>query len=235
MPEKRVCCRKSFAAGRAARGTPLAVDVRVSPSPFHSLSTTVVSASSTGAASARRLAEEGSVDLSRLQGRQAGSRKRVDSLIGKVTLSCRQSRRSAVVPAQTRLHVCVESGALACGFVRQSVQLAHLLEQRLELLLVKRHNSIRTRGGARGKRPRMSRLQITRREPSLTAEGSLAGSVLLRPFPLPLGMRLGRRPGTPSTWPTQREKAERRCALCMRTEDRSPHRGSQPFRPSADG
>ena len=84
-------------------------------------------------------------------------------------------------------------------------------------------------------RPRMSRLHITRREPSLTAEGSLAGSVLLRPFPLPLGMRLGRRPGTTSTWPTQREKAERRCALCMRTEDRSPHRGSQPFRPSADG
>ena len=76
------------------------------------------------------------------------------------------------------------------------------------------------------------------KEPSLTAEGSLAGSVPCVPFPLPLGMRSGRRPGTPSTGQRRALAAREGGAplrSCVRTGDRSPHRGSQSFRPSADG
>ena len=96
--------------------------------------------------SAARRAEEGPVKLPRLRGREARLRKRLDSLICEVTLTCREWWRVPVVPVQTGLHVCIEPRSLACDFVGHPVQFAHLVEQRLKLLFVHGHHSLRLPG-----------------------------------------------------------------------------------------
>jgi hypothetical protein len=79
------------------------------------------------------------MQLTRLGGRQAGLRKHVDHLICEVSLLSWKRRRVTVVPAQPRTNVCVEPHLLARDLVCKPVELLHLLEQGLELIVVDWH------------------------------------------------------------------------------------------------
>ena len=83
--------------------------------------------------------EEGSIELSRLRGRQSWLREQVDDLIGQVPLPGRKGRRVSIVPAQPRTDMGVEPHFLARDLVGEPVQVSHLLEQGLELHVVDRH------------------------------------------------------------------------------------------------
>ena len=83
--------------------------------------------------------EEHSIELSRLRRGQSWLREHVDDLVGQVSLPERERRRVAVVPAQPRTNVRVESHLLARDLVGEPVQVSHLLQQGLELLVVDRH------------------------------------------------------------------------------------------------
>jgi hypothetical protein len=92
--------------------------------------------------------EENAMQLTRLRGRQARLRQRLDHLVCKVSLLSWKRRRVAVVPAQPRPNVCVEPHLLARDFVGKAVELLHLLEQGLELIVVDRH--VRFEANVRG-------------------------------------------------------------------------------------
>jgi hypothetical protein len=82
-------------------------------------------------------AEESSVELSSLGRREARFLEHLQDVIGELLLLGRKRRR--VSPAQTSMNVRVEPGARVRRLVSEAVQLAHLLEQRLELGVVDRH------------------------------------------------------------------------------------------------
>jgi hypothetical protein len=82
--------------------------------------------------------EEGALKLAELLGREAGLLEDLDGLVGQSHLLGRQGRRIPA-PAEPGADVLVEPCARVWELVRQSVKLAHLLEQRLELLFVDRH------------------------------------------------------------------------------------------------
>jgi hypothetical protein len=81
--------------------------------------------------------EEGPIELSRLRGRQARVREHIDHFVGEVPLVARKRRRT--VPAQSSsdvlMHGCLRASDLVCA----PMQLLYLLEQRLEHLVVDRH------------------------------------------------------------------------------------------------
>ena len=86
--------------------------------------------------SATRLpAEEHTVQLPRLRRSEPWGRERFDCLVGHISLRTRERRRIAI-PAQAGADVGVDASALAGQLVRHAVQLAHLVKQRFELLLV---------------------------------------------------------------------------------------------------
>lgn len=83
--------------------------------------------------------EEDAVELTRLGARQPRFRKQFDHLICKIPLLSWKRRRVAVVPAEAGTNVCVEPHRLARDFVGNPVELLHLLEQGLELIVVDGH------------------------------------------------------------------------------------------------
>lgn len=83
--------------------------------------------------------EEDAVELTRLGARQPRFRKQFDHLICKISLLSWKRRRVAVVPAEPGTNVCVEPHLLARDFVGNPVELLHLLEQGLELIVVDGH------------------------------------------------------------------------------------------------
>lgn len=83
--------------------------------------------------------EEHAVELTRLGARQARLRKQFDHLVCKISLLSWKRRRVAVVPAQPSTNVCVEPHLLARDLVGNPVELLHLLEQGLELIVVNGH------------------------------------------------------------------------------------------------
>ena len=84
-------------------------------------------------------AEKRLPELPGLGGREPRQCEHLHNLIRKLRLFGRKRRR--LVPAQTSANVLVYPGRGACELVSEFMQLAHLLEQRLELRLVDRHNS----------------------------------------------------------------------------------------------
>ena len=83
--------------------------------------------------------EEDAVELTRLGARQPRLGKQFDHLICKISLLSWKRRRVAVVPAEPGTNVCVEPHLLARDFVGNPVELLHLLEQGLELIVVDGH------------------------------------------------------------------------------------------------
>lgn len=83
--------------------------------------------------------EEDAVELTRLGARQPRLRKQFDHLICEISLLSWKGRRVAVVPAEPGTNVCVEPHLLARDFVGNPVELLHLLEQGLELIVVDGH------------------------------------------------------------------------------------------------
>jgi hypothetical protein len=83
--------------------------------------------------------EEDAVELTRLGARQPRLGKQFDHLICKFSLLSWKRRRVAVVPAEPGTNVCVEPHLLARDFVGNPVELLHLLEQGLELIVVDGH------------------------------------------------------------------------------------------------
>jgi len=124
----------------------------------------------TGAPGLGSASEERSIELTRLRGRETWLREYVDHFLGQVPLPRRKRRRVALVPAQPRTNVRVEPHLLAHELVGKSVQVSHLFEQGLELLVVDRHvgwhpsfldESLRYRGS-----------QQTSQRPSLRTQSS---------------------------------------------------------------
>ena len=89
------------------------------------------------------LAEESPLELPGLGGRQRRLLEQLHNLIRELPLLWRERRRRCV-PVQTSANVRVDARARVCELVSELVQLAHLLEQRLELRVVDRHD--RTEG-----------------------------------------------------------------------------------------
>lgn len=83
--------------------------------------------------------EEDAVELTRLGARQPRLRKQFDHLVCEISLLSWKGRRVAVVPAESGTNVCVEPHLLARDFVGNPVELLHLLEQGLELIVVDGH------------------------------------------------------------------------------------------------
>lgn len=79
------------------------------------------------------------MELTRLGARQPRLGKQFDHLICKISLLSWKRRRVAVVPAEPGTNVCVEPHLLARDFVGNPVELLHLLEQGLELIVVDGH------------------------------------------------------------------------------------------------
>lgn len=100
------------------------------------------------------LAEESSVQLSTLPGRKPWLLEHFHDLICELPLLSRKRGRIGV-PVQTSANVCVDPRARVWELVRESVQVAHLLEERLELGVVDRHRErARTRSIAEETDPR---------------------------------------------------------------------------------
>jgi hypothetical protein len=77
--------------------------------------------------------------LTRLRGRELGLREYLHDLVGDLPLLGRK-RRWVTVPAQARADVRMEPRALARELVRESVQLANLVEKRLERRILDGHD-----------------------------------------------------------------------------------------------
>ena len=86
--------------------------------------------------------EERPIEPSGLRRGQAWLREHVDHFIGQVPLPKGKRRRVALVPAQSRTDVRIEPDLLARDLVGSPVKLADLVQQRLELPLVDRHNGL---------------------------------------------------------------------------------------------
>jgi hypothetical protein len=85
------------------------------------------------------LAEEGALKLPGLRGRESWLREHLDSLIGDLPLLSGKRRRVSI-PAHTSADVRVNPRALTRDLTGQSMQLLDLLEQRLELAVIDRHD-----------------------------------------------------------------------------------------------
>ncbi len=83
-------------------------------------------------------AEEHSLELPRLRGRQSRLREYLHDLIRELPLFRRKYRRVAV-PAQTSANVLVEPRAFTRDLIRESMQVPDLLEQRLKFVVGNRH------------------------------------------------------------------------------------------------
>ena len=86
--------------------------------------------------------EERPIEPSGLRRGQAWLREHVDHFICQVPLPRGKRRRVAVVPPQPRTDVRIEPHLLARDLVGAPVKLADLVQQRLELPLVDRHNRL---------------------------------------------------------------------------------------------
>jgi hypothetical protein len=82
--------------------------------------------------------EESAMELSRLRGREPRLREYLHGFVRDLPLLWRE-RRHVAAPAQTGTDVCVDPRSLARDLVSEPVQLAYLLEQRLELRIVDSH------------------------------------------------------------------------------------------------
>jgi hypothetical protein len=82
-------------------------------------------------------AEERAVELPGLRGREPRLRERLHGLVRDLPL-LRRERRNVASPAQTSANVRVDPRSLSRDVVRESVQRSHLLEQRLEPLVIDR-------------------------------------------------------------------------------------------------
>ena len=71
-------------------------------------------------------------------GREPRLLEHLHDLIRDLSLFWRKDRR--LVPVQASANICVDSGTRVCELVSELVQLAHLLEQRLELHVVDGHD-----------------------------------------------------------------------------------------------
>lgn len=101
------------------------------------------------------LSEERSVKLPRLRGRESRFRECLDDFVGKGPRVGRQRGR-IFIPSEPSANILVRSRRLTRERVGASVQVAHLLEQRLKLLVVDGHE-ITVLVGSRRSRPVLGR------------------------------------------------------------------------------
>lgn len=85
------------------------------------------------------LPEEGSLELRGLRGREPRLREYLDGLISDLPL-LRRKRRGVAVPAQTGAYVRVDPCLFSRNLIRDSMQVLHLLEERLKFIVGNRHD-----------------------------------------------------------------------------------------------